>query len=145
MKECVIPLYFVQGTESTTPDMPLRYRNHYFILIMHVAVLCVYMSANHIQTFPEDFRRGWWIPLLPELLMIVSCDVGAGNKIPALCKSSQCSSAAEPFLQLWHMDYGCAKASDSSRHRETSDWLKADAYMEDICICSREFLTWDLC
>lgn len=72
-------------------DMPLQCMNHYFILIMHVAVLSARMSVNHIQTFPEDFRRGCWIPLLPELLMMVNCDVGARNKIPALCKSSQCS------------------------------------------------------
>lgn len=106
-----------------------------FILIMHVAVLSVCMSVDRVQTFPEGvgfpcYRSCWgW----STVMWVLGINPSPLQEQPML-------SAAELSLQLWHVDYG--KVSDSSRHRETSDWLKADAHfspVEDICICSRKF------
>ena len=65
-----------------------------YMSVCHVHAWCMYdlpacMSVYHAHAWCPQGQKRMWAPLGPELQMVVSQHVGAGNRTQVLCKNNQ--------------------------------------------------------
>ena len=72
------------------PHLKIAFEYLFILIYVYECFACIYVHIPCTFLVPKEVRRGHWLdPLKPELQVIGSHLVGAGNQTQVLCKSSK--------------------------------------------------------